>query len=879
MNIMNKVTLKGLLKNKTRTIVTIIGVILSTSMLTAVTTFISSLQNYIINYTIADNGNWHGAIYDLREEDYWSLKDQKEIEDLVLTKSGGYAILEGSQNDYKPYLHVLEIDEKAFDVLPINLISGRLPQNENEVLVSEHIFTNGGVKYEIGDTLTLDLGQRLSEDGRILNEHDEYILGEDQAVIEELRTTERRKFTVVGITKRLSHDFEPYSAAGYTLITKVNLEENDEADTGFKVYFKVRKPKEIYSIMEQIVQNNDFKHYKYNDELLRYMGISDDKSFMATLYSLASILIALIMAGSISLIYNSFAISVSERVKLFGMLSSVGATARQRRNSVYFESLVIAGIGIPFGVISGIAGIGVTLYFLREQLKSLLSSDYTLRLSLSVSVMSVVSAIILAIITIFISASIPARRSRKISPMDAIRQNTDIKLSPKKVKTSKLIRKLFGMEGDIALKNFKRNRRRYRSTVISLFISVVLFVSASAFAMYLKDGVENVYESEEYDLAYSTFQDSVTGTQETKLGSELFQDIMALDGITQGSIKKTISGTTSLPKEVINEAQYQYMVEKGYINDGEDHQVGVTIYSVDHDTFVAYLQELGLDEKQFNDPENPAGIAIDHQHYYNSDDKKYRNTKLFKDESLQAFLLENYAMGSMEESSKINMSVGAFADQAPFGVTNYTYNNSFLFIIDDSMRETGFAAIQDQWYVEQMCFAAQDPYKVIENIKEILIANGMPLTGLFNVAEALQNNRNIITIISVFSYGFIILISLITIANVFNTISTNVNLRRREFAMLKSVGITNRSFNKMLNFECIFYGLKALLYGLPVSIGITYLIYNSLENGVEMGFYLPTQSILISIFSVFLVVFVSMMYSMKKIRHENILDALKNENL
>lgn len=97
--------------------------------------------------------------------------------------------------------------------------------------------------------------------------------------------------------------------------------------------------------------------------------------------------------------------------------------------------------------------------------------------------------------------------------------------------------------------------------------------------------------------------------------------------------------------------------------------------------------------------------------------------------------------------------------------------------------------------------------------------------------------------------------------------------------MLKSVGMTDRSFNKMLNFECIFYGLKALLYGLPVSLFITYLIYRSIDQGVEMGFYLPVNGIFISVFSVFLVVFVSMMYSMGKIRNENILDALKNENL
>ncbi|HZK35046.1 MAG TPA: ABC transporter permease, partial [Bacillota bacterium] len=174
-------------------------------------------------------------------------------------------------------------------------------------------------------------------------------------------------------------------------------------------------------------------------------------------------------------------------------------------------------------------------------------------------------------------------------------------------------------------------------------------------------------------------------------------------------------------------------------------------------------------------------------------------------------------------------------------------------------------------------FKADDSYKAEEDINEILRDAG--LSDVVNIAEVVQENRNIVTIISIFAYGFIILMSLITIANVFNTISTNVNLRRREFAMLKSVGMTDKSFNRMLNFECILYGLKGLLYGLPVAILITYLIYRGISQGVEMAFYLPVNGILTSVFSVFIVVFVSMMYSMSRIRNENILDELKNENL
>lgn len=872
MNIMNKVTLKGLLKNRTRTIVTIIGVILSTSMITAVTTFISSLQNYVVDYTIAHEGDWHGVLRNVDIDDYSYIKEDEKLEEVVLTHMAGYANLKGSANEYKPYLRVLEVDDRAFDVLPIKLNDGRLPQKNDEVLVSEHTHTNGGVEHRIGDKLVLELGDRVLGDGTVVTEKEFYFIGENQEIIESLDIKDTRTFTVVGIMKRLSYEFEPYSDPGYTLITKMNIDSM--GDSQFQAYMKAKNPRNILSLVKDTANELGIEEYDYNKELLRYMGISNDSSFNRVLYSLGGILIALIMVGSISLIYNSFSISISERIKQFGLLSSVGATSIQCRNSVFFESIVIAGIGIPLGVVSGIGGIGTTLYLLRDQLNGILYTDYSSALTISVSVTAVISAAILALVTILISAYIPARRSKKISAMDAIRQTTDIKLTSKKVRTSRLTRKLFGLEGDIALKNLKRNRLRYRSTVISLFISVVLFVSASAFGMYLKDSVNNVYEDADYDITYTTYKYS--GSKSEGVDIAVYKDFLALDGIDKGSIIKIINEDTMIAKEYIIDDYYQDMVKNGIINDGEDLNVSIDIFSVDHDTFIEYINELGLEETQLSSLDSSSAIIIDNQHYYNGTERRYNNKKIIKDKSLNSFVLDY--MDENGEQKGVEINVGAYADITPFGGPDNSYFNSLIVIIDENQLQTSFADIKNQWYVEVMYFASKDSMAATQSIKEILIEEGLPL-NIFNVAEEIQNNRNIITIITVFAYGFVVLISLITIANVFNTISTNVNLRRREFAMLKSVGMTNSSFNKMLNYECVFYGLKALLYGIPASIGVTYLIYKGVENGVDMGFYLPTGSVLISIFSVFIVVFISMMYSMSKIRKENILDGIRNENL
>ena len=869
MNIMNKITLKSLRKNRTRTIVTIIGVILSAAMITAVTTFISSMQAYMLNFTVEREGDWHGVIQNAALSDYQQLQSEKDLEDVVMVKSGGFAYLPESKNEYKPYLRVLEVQEQAFAHLPIRLMEGRLPQNENEVVVSDHINTNGGVEYKIGDTLILQLGQRVFEDGTPILENAEYSLPEDGNP-EKLEVTEERTFTVVGICKRTNYQLEEYTNPGYSVFTKLNMGDV-QGKNPISIYFKAKHPKDIYQIMERISNVRGGIKYSYNSELLRYMGISNNSGFNAVLYSLAAILISLIIAGSVSLIYNSFAISVSERKKQFGLLSSVGATGKQRMNTVICESLMIAVIGIPIGVLSGIAGIGVTFYVLREPLHSIFSYESSsAELSLAVSAPAIVAAVIISLVTILLSVYVPARRSRRVSAMDAIRQTSDIKLSAKQVKTRKIIRKLFGMEGDLALKNFKRNRKRYRTTVISLFISIVLFVAASSFAMYLKDSVTDVYEETEYDITY-TIYDKDPDIESNR--RKAYQDILALDGIKQGSMVDKLYGTVELTKDFVENDYYNRMKEQNNLMEDGKVPITVSICSVDHAAFTDYVNKLGLSIEQFTNPKSPAGILIDKQHYYSTTEQKYQNKNVFKDKTIQSLPI-TFSMKEDKEET-INVSIGAFADTAPFGVDNSSQGNFLTLIIDEQSREA-YADMEDQWQYN-MYFSAKDPGQAVENIKEILVKAKMPSTNLYNLAEALQTNRNVIMVISVFSYGFIVLISLITIANVFNTISTNVNLRRREFAMLKSVGMTQHGFNKMLNFECIFYGLKALLYGLPVSVGITYLIYKSVNRGVEMPFYLPVPSMVISSLSVFLVVFVSMLYSMSKIRNENILDALKSE--
>lgn len=873
MNVINRVTLAGLRKNRTRTIVTIIGVILSAAMITAVTTLIASLQSYMVDYTIASEGNWHAALQNGSADDLAALREMEGVEGVAVAQGGGYALLPGSKNEYKPYLYLLQYDQAAFATLPVSLISGRLPESADEVLITSHIATEGGVNYRLGETLTLELGQRLAPDGRAMNQYDSYLSGEDNTDPERFVPQETRTFTIVGLASRPAWSIEGFSSPGFTLYSP--LAEEALSDGQITIYFRASNPRRIYQLTSRIERElvlNEYSSIETNSELLRFMGISGNRNFLTALYGLGAILLGLIVVGSVSLINNSFSISTSEREKHFGLLASVGATARQLKRSVFFEALIIGGIGVPLGIGAGVAGIAVTLHSLEDEFAGILGGSVAgrdLAFQLVVPLSALLIAALLALVTILISAYIPARRVGEISAMDAIRLTTETRLSARQVRTSRLTRKLFGFPGELALKNLKRSRRRYRSTVFSLFISVVLFISATAFSGYLRNGVSNVYENTNYDLSYYMVNAALAQIPVEPLRAQL----IALPSVSSGSIVSPYYGSVKLQPEQVDPDYYEG--SGGAETGGEEGALTVSlrIHAVDSATFSDYAAGFGLDAAELRKPERPAAIVIDQQHFYSPAEGRYRNTSIFARPAPTSLELTLWDGG--EAPTAVQMQVAALADTAPQGVQPYAQHGEIFLVIDAQLA----TALWGEPNFTSIYLTADRPAQAEEEIREVLQTQGLPISNLYNMAEAGQTDRSLITIISVFSYGFIVLMSLITIANVFNTISTNVNLRRREFAMLKSVGMTERDFNRMLDYECIFYGLRALFLGLPVSVGVTLLIYRSVNAGVDMAFRLPLDGMLIATISVFLVVFISMKYSRNRVRRENILDALKNENL
>ena len=908
MNVFNKVTLESLKKNRTRTVVTIIGIMLSAAMICASTTFVSSMQNFVLRCEIYSSGDWHGAVYDAAYKDYEDIRDSGNVSSAAHAQVLGYAKID-SANERKPYLYVLGGDAASgyFETMPVHLILGTLPKDSTEIILPEHLTSNGKVNYTLGDTVTLDVGDRTLDGRRLGQDTPVYTYdSETQVEImsgERLENTEPRTYTVVGIYERPT--FEDYSAPGYTALTAADTNSADQAP--IHCYFKLHKPAGVYDFMKEMGYTQEYR-YAYNTKVLLYSGTAPFDSFLTAFYSLAAIIIALIVFGSVSLIYNAFSISVSERTRQFGLLSSVGATRKQLRRMVLFEALAVSIVGIPLGILVGIGGIGITLLLIGDKFFSIVRVDIPMRLC--VSWQAVVIAAVIALVTVLISAWIPSKRATRVSAVEAIRQSMDIKVSGRPVRTSKLAYKLFGLPGVLAGKHYKRNRKKYRTTVVSLFMSIVLFVSAAAFTDYMMESAEGGLASDQFDLIYAAESDASSAMTPDALLELLFSE----QNVTGGTYTKKQFLQGDISREYVTamfaDRFADFGMERG---DAAPKNLSISgyLYFVADAEFNRLLEKYNLKEADYYDRDNPLGIALDRNIeldrrlekyvtldtlkgdgcvieglYYVEIDGYYRKDSRIDENGNKVVLYQNRDNESdiierpYEESfAKYTLRSEKTIEEAPFFVSRST-PVAINMIYPYSMLESVVPeAALNQFRNTEYFLTSSNHTASFENLATVLTENGLSSRQLFDYAANAETNRNVVTIIRVFAYGFIVLISLIAAANVFNTISTNISLRRREFAMLKSVGMTQKGFRRMMNCECLLYGSKALLLGLPVSCGITYLIYRAVTTAYETSFHLPWAAIGIAVLSVFLVVFATMMYSMSKVKKDNPIDALKNENL
>ena len=862
MNLLKKLTIKNLKLNKKRTIVTIIGIMLSVALITAVATMYASGLKSLIVYEKYVKGDFHVEFMDVPSDDVETIKNNNGVENVYLTQEIGYAPLKDSKNSGKPYAYVMGFDKGALENLSIRLTSGRLPQNEDEIIIPTHLKTNGRMDIENNKEITLEVGERVSDTYK-LNQNVGY-----DADNEKIINTKQKTYKIVGVYERSATNIEPYIAPGYTFISYID-------DTNFtgkvNVYAKYNKvgsknhikvTADIIGVNAEFLDKFYYGSYDNEEELInireeldkaRYeidingylIALETDPISNSGIGNLGYVVIVvciIIVFTSVFCIKNSFDISITEKIKQYGMLRSIGATKKQIKNNVFYEATILGLIGIPLGLLLGFIASYILIIVCNILLKDSLTDG--LNMVLSYSVISYIVAILLGIITIYLSALKSARKASKISPIDSIRNSANIKLNSKKLKVPKLINKIFGVGGEISYKNIKRNKKSYRTTIVSLTISVLVFISLTYFMNTFMNEIKKEVSASEYNINYN-----ITTKEDKNIINKINQTVK-LDNIKNYSIIRTTNGTFNNPK---------YNIEHENINDN------IYIVSIGEEVYKKYLKSLNLNYDDVKDK----GILVDEIKYsVNKGDKIVnKQDRLYKYNKGDIVSMNLYIEPN---ETNINLSVGAISDVRPFGLQKNT--EEVYFVVSDEYYDKINGG--SQYY--NVYFDSTNASKLQDDIDKILQDERYYID---NKEENVRIMRNLILLIGIFLYGFITVITLISVTNIFNTITTSMELRKPEFAMLKSVGMTSKEFNRMIRLESIFVCIKSLIFGIPIGLAISYVIYLLLSQNEDLKFEIPFNGIIISSIFVLLLISILMKYSISKINKQNTIETIRNENI
>ena len=864
MQVLTKITIKNLKLNKKRTIGTLVGIILSVALICAVAGMATSLRQSLIQTASSNTGYWHLKLSNINKEDIEKLKNNRDIKDLNIINDVGYAKLAKSANENRPYIHLYSLDEKSFNNMELELVEGTYPQNSNEIAISKSIIDDAQVDLKIGDTITFNIGDRYIGDrmlssgyefepAELTNEPEnvDLILSEmpedstketDVERKEEIKVNFTKEFTIVGIMSENEQPIKPISFmydAGYACVTN----GLDEGETNAYIAFK--NPLDSETSIDEILRINlnsgEISEYSYsiNYELLKWESFNTNlgDSSLNMMIAVVIIVIAIIILTSVYCIKNTFSISLTEKIKMYGMLSSIGATKKQIKKSVIQEGMILSLIGIPVGILVGILLVYILVIAVRGALSGILDIVF-----FKITLLPILISIILGIVTVYLSCLSAARKAKKITPLEAIKSSNDIKIKSKKIKSPKIIKKIFGVGGVIAYKNLKRSKKKYRTTVISIAMSVFVFIASSTLINYAFEAMGGYYKDYDYNIKFSSTSSD---------GQELKQILNDENFSNYTLLYKTNSILKITDMSKLSEFGKTVFIENDLYKNNE---IPIEIYGLNSEDFKEYLEKLGVDYDKNKDK----AVLLD---YYSL----YKEGKTIKNRLLT--YSPNDSISGNVEDKEFNVSISKITETVPDGLEGtYFYSAVIVLNIDEYGNNFNFVP-------NMLTTNSEEPDDLAKRSQKY---DNMYVT---NIASEVRFYDSVRLVVYIFAYGFIGIITLIGVTNIFNTLTSNIDLRQREFAMLKSIGMTKKEFNKMINLETLFYSLKALIFGIVLGLIASFAIYKAFAQSLDYGFKIPMQAILISILFVFVIVFIIMKFAIGKINKQNIIDTIRKENI
>lgn len=855
MKIVNKLTLRHLKENKGRTVVTTLGICVSVAMITAVFVAVASLMNLFGEIQLLTKGHQH-AVLTVNESQLEKLKADDRIERVGLREVENQLQfqLENRTSDRTGTGDIYIGDTANLRQMFTGDYDGKIPQNENEIAVEQSLIEKNNLDWKIGDTVKIPIGYRYYTDPET-GEQVRIISG-NYTGTETFERTGEKEYKITAVL----HD-NPATEGICSIIQGFDSSKlTFEADQTVQAYIELKDVNyQSLESIKSIINDYGIKEFSINEKYLQTAFSFDQNGILMDLLPMIIIVLVIIIIASVALIYNAFAMSLSERVRYLGMLASVGATRAQKKLSVYFEGAILGAVGIPTGILSGVLGIGITLKAVGSKIiqTGMLNgvSDSNMQMEVIVPLWAIMGIVAFSVITIFISLFIPSRKASKITPIDAIRQRDEIKLKAKKLKSSRLIRKVFGYEGELAHKNLKRNGRKSKVITVSIALSVILFLSCNYFCSLFSMSIEM-----ESQMPY--------------------QIQVAVDYARKDDFKKALENIPEIDDFYsvlfFYEKLDEYNVEK------ENHPIVNTenLTSTYKNLFgsTSRLYVNIIDDEDFNTL--CKNNAIDSSKYYGEDARallmnnishKENSSKVFNEKILGT----EFSIDDIENSK---IKIEDFVKYDPdFYVCSLNPEKSISLYIPVT-QYYGIVQNNAEYYDKTYIFGIETEQhaKVAEKIQSLMDENDFGRSYVSDYVDNMQTMNAFIFVMQVFIYGFIVLITLITTANIINTISTGIAMRKKEFAMLKSVGVTPKGFRKIISLESAFYGLKALPISLLLSIGISYGMNLSVgQSAIPFEINIPLYIGVILV--VYAIIGATMLYAVSKLKDDSIVETLKEE--
>lgn len=869
----SSITYRYLKGQKKRTTLTIVGIVLSVALITAIGTMLVTMRGKWIDDAIKEKGHYHAKFIQVHGEKVNKINNNVNVDNISVTNEVGTSVIssvskeERNNNSFalsRRYLDIKAYDNRALGMLPINIKKGRLPKNENEIILEYWTLDYFPGKPKIGYKIKLSMGNRR------VKEIDDDNKGETR---DTFTKTGEKEYTIVGIIESKFSWPGGYYAKGITFLDENNLEK----DKKYEVYAKMNSVKDVNEKSEEIAKSLNLKGGKtlerpenhkveYNENLLRLYAESLNESANKGLIAVVTFIVVLIIISTAAVIYNILNISVLERISQFGILRCTGASPRQIKKLVLKEALILSAIGIPLGLASGVLAmeivIGIVKILVEQEIKIVISP------------IVFIIGIILGLVTIYLSAIGPARRASKVSPLEAARNTGSLKKENlKKVRKFKIIYRIFGIEGQIAYKNLRRNKKKFRVTVFSLVISIVLYIVFGSFAsLVFKMGA--VKENDIKD-----FMVWRNGNADREINASTCDEIAKLKDVEKVYKVMRTNKTIPVSKEKVNPKLLELRPHlKSQIKN--EHLVfdGNILISYEDNILPElkrYLKDGTVDKETLNN-ENGV-IIIKTNRLYDNDTKK---TTMLDAVDLKVgdeikILNDNYSENSKsndKEDTKTVKVVGIL--EKGILENKYNYNSGIILITSNKV----YKKLTGNNHIDKLFVQLKKDHNK-DNVADYLktLNKKDPRYQYVDAAEQSKENRHRAIAINIFLYGFVVVISLIGCLNIINTISTNLMLRKRELAMMMAVGMDKFKMNKMVCIEGICYGVIASLYGAVIGTALSYKLFTLMTNFTDFQWVFPGKQILTAALGAIIISLVSTYLPLRKINKGNIIENIRAE--